>query len=116
MAGPLLAYRQVDHMVGSVEQARLAIAAGDYEGAAALLSLRAMALPGALSSLRDTARLASAASTLSPTALRGYLAACLAAGTPIRCETGSRPIESLRPGDRVWARPDHDPGGILQLS
>lgn len=36
---------------------------------------------------------------------------CFGAGTPVQTETGDRPIESIRAGDRVWAR-DVDTGEI----
>ena len=36
---------------------------------------------------------------------------CFAAGTPIRLETGFKPIESIRAGDRVLCRDEHDPEG-----
>ncbi len=36
---------------------------------------------------------------------------CFAAGTPIRLETGFKPIENIRAGDRVLCRDEHDPEG-----
>ena len=40
--------------------------------------------------------------------------ACFAAGTPLRTPCGSRAIESLRPGDLVLSRYEHDSAGAVE--
>lgn len=41
--------------------------------------------------------------------------ACFTAGTPIETEFGSRAIETIKPGDRVWCRSETDQFGPLEL-
>uniref|UniRef100_UPI000592C5AB polymorphic toxin-type HINT domain-containing protein n=1 Tax=Zavarzinella formosa TaxID=360055 RepID=UPI000592C5AB len=41
--------------------------------------------------------------------------ACFVAGTPIRGEHGSRPVEEFQVGDRVWSRSENDPAGPVEL-
>ena len=104
------------HVAGTVQAGSAAIDAvyrGDY-GTAALqmvnVGLNAM---GASASLRQTWQWGRAATqavrtgNLAP--LQNYLVNCFAAGTPILGEHGSRPIETYRPGDMVWARNENDP-------
>jgi Pretoxin HINT domain len=46
--------------------------------------------------------------------LAGSLAACFAAGTPLRTPTGDKPIEEFRPGDLILSRAETDPDGPLE--
>ncbi|MEO6811213.1 MAG: polymorphic toxin-type HINT domain-containing protein, partial [Isosphaeraceae bacterium] len=41
--------------------------------------------------------------------------ACFAAGTLLEAAEGLRPIERFWPGDRVWARDEHDPAAVPRL-
>jgi hypothetical protein len=41
--------------------------------------------------------------------------ACFEAGTPINVEGGSKRVEEVTSGDRVWSRSEHDPEGPLEL-
>ncbi|WP_157369926.1 polymorphic toxin-type HINT domain-containing protein [Zavarzinella formosa] len=41
--------------------------------------------------------------------------ACFVAGTPIRGEHGSRPVEEFQVGERVWSRSENDPSGPVEL-
>lgn len=43
-----------------------------------------------------------------------FLRACFVAGTPVRTPSGSKPVESLRRGDWVLARDEHDPAGEVR--
>jgi RHS repeat-associated protein len=45
--------------------------------------------------------------------LQRFLKACFVAGTPILTPTGEQTIESLRPGDLVLSRSEHDRQGVV---
>jgi RHS repeat-associated protein len=47
--------------------------------------------------------------------LIGMSQSCFAAGTPILTPDGSRPIEELRPGDRVLSRHEDNPHGSVEI-
>lgn len=40
---------------------------------------------------------------------------CFAAGTPVECEFGSKAIETIVPGDKVWSRDEWDLNGKIEL-
>lgn len=112
---PAQAYYNIGAMAHNFSDAQAAIAAGDYETAAALIARSGSMIPGTLNAVRETGRFARAAATLSPQRMRTYLDACFAAGTPILWEGGEKPIEQLQPGERVWARHENDPDGLVEL-
>jgi hypothetical protein len=106
---------QVNTMVTNLSTASTAMSRGDGWRAAELFAQSATQVPGMLNSLRQVRNLALAASGLGPQRLGDFLTNCFGAGTPIQGEFGARPIESFRPGDRVWARDECDPDAPAQL-
>jgi RHS repeat-associated protein len=42
----------------------------------------------------------------------GCLTACFAAGTPLLTPTGSKPIETFKPGDLILSAPENDPDAV----
>ncbi|MBX9660846.1 MAG: HINT domain-containing protein [Nitrospiraceae bacterium] len=115
MLQPAQAVSNVSTMASNIQEAQAAIARGDFETAGRLLARTGGMIGGTLSSLRESARFAGAVRTLNPESIRGYLAACFAAGTPIWGEFGPRAIETYREKDKVWARDENDPNGPLVL-
>ena len=44
-----------------------------------------------------------------------FTGACFSSGTPVHTEFGNRPIETIRPGERLWSRDEDDPTGPMML-
>jgi VCBS repeat-containing protein len=115
LTSPIMLATQVNSMVTNVANAREAIARGDGWRGAELFAQCALQLPGMVNSFRQAAQLARAASGIGPVSLRDYLTNCFAAGTPIQGEFGARPIESIQPGDHIWARAETDAAAPVAL-
>lgn len=112
---PVAAVRTVSGMVQGGQRAVDAINRGDYEAAARHIVDVGLNSVAAYGSVRESLRFGRALASGSVHVVRGYLQACFAAGTPILGEHGPKPVESFRPGERVWARDENDPSAPAQL-
>lgn len=112
---PVAAFQQMNAVASGWQQSQAAIQSGDYQAAAVAMSRVAFNVPALYGSLRESFRFGKALASLDAQRISNYLSACFAAGTPIRWEHGSKAVEFFKPGERVWARNEHDSNAPVEL-
>lgn len=113
-AQPLMFGLQANSMYQNAGQARAMIAAGDYEGAAAVFGRSLYTVPSMAANARASARMINAYRQGGWQQMRDYLAACFTADTAVATRRGQIPFDQLREGDEVLARSESDPQGALE--